>query len=209
MSRPQLLLVGAGGHARACIDVIERSGSYEIAGLLGFPNQVGGINLGYPIISDDSDLFSLADKYRFALVTVGQVQLADVRARLYQQLLEAGFVLPTIISPLAQVSPHASIEAGTIIMHASVINAGAVVGRNCIVNTRALVEHDAVVGNHSHLATGAILNGGARIGSYTHVGSGTVVKEGVSIGNGCLVGMGLSVRHDIADGVKFVGGTKL
>jgi sugar O-acyltransferase (sialic acid O-acetyltransferase NeuD family) len=208
MGRPQLLLVGAGGHTRACIDVIECSGVYEIAGLIGLPHEEGAINLGYPVISCDGDLSSLVDKFRFALVAVGQIRSAAVRARLYQQLIETGFELPTIISPLAYVSAHAKIGVGSIVMHAAVVNAGAVVGRNCIVNTRALVEHDAAVGDHSHVATGAFLNGGAQVGGGSHVGSGSVVKEGVAIGHGCLIGMGLSVRHDLPDGTRFVGEPK-
>jgi len=205
MTRSQLILFGAGGHARSCIDVIECSGTYEVAGLVGLPQEVGTLHFGYQVISTDSDLLSLAGRFRFAFVTVGQIRSADARIHLYRQLIEAGFELPTIISPLAHVSPHASIGRGSIVMHGSVVNAGAAVGRNCIVNTRALVEHDAAVGDHSHIATGAILNGRVRVGSGTHVGSGSVIKEGVSVGDNCIVGMGLSVRHDLPDGTRFVG----
>ena len=35
MSKPGLILIGAGGHARSCIDVIEQQGQYQIAGLVG------------------------------------------------------------------------------------------------------------------------------------------------------------------------------
>jgi sugar O-acyltransferase (sialic acid O-acetyltransferase NeuD family) len=205
MSRPQLILFGAGGHARSCIDVIECCGAYEIAGLVGLPQEVGTSHLGYRVISTDSELLSLAGRFRFALVTVGQIRSADARIQLYRRLIEAGFELPTIISPLAHMSPHASLGHGSIVMHSAVVNAGADIGRNCIVNTRALVEHDAAVGDHSHIATGAILNGSVRVGSGTHVGSGSVIMEGVSVGDNCIVGMGLAVRHDLPDGTRFVG----
>lgn len=208
MSKPSLVLVGAGGHARSCIDVIERCGIYEIAGLVGLPQEVGTCHLGYTVISADHELASLAGRFRFALVTIGQVRPADVRGRLYRQLTEAGFDLPTIISPLAYVSAHATIGAGSIVMHGAVVNAGVAIGRNCIINTRALVEHDAEVGDHCHVSTGAILNGGARVGTGSHVGSGSVIKEGVVVGDRCLVGMGLSVRHKLPDDTRFVGGAR-
>ena len=35
MSKPSLILIGAGGHARACNDVIEHLGTFDIAGLIG------------------------------------------------------------------------------------------------------------------------------------------------------------------------------
>jgi sugar O-acyltransferase (sialic acid O-acetyltransferase NeuD family) len=205
MSRPQLILFGAGGHTRSCIEVIERCGTYEIAGLVGLPQEVGASNLGYRVIAADSDLLSLAGRFRFALVTVGQIRSADARIQLYRRLIEAGFELPTIISPMAHVSPHASLGHGSIVMHGAVVNAGAEIGRNCIINTRALIEHDAAVGDHCHIATGAILNGSVRVGSGTHMGSGSIIKEGVSVGGNCIVGMGLSVRHDLPAGTRFVG----
>lgn len=205
MSKPQLILFGAGGHARSCIDVIERCGTYEIAGLVGLPQEVGTFHLGYQVISTDSELLSLASKFCFAFVTVGQIYSADVRIRLYRRLLEVGFQLPTIISPLAHVSRHASLGEGSIVMHGAVVNPGANIGRNCIVNTDAVVEHDAAVGDHSHISTGVILNGSVRIGSGTLVGSGSVIKESVSIGSSCIVGMGLSVRHDLPNDTLFIG----
>lgn len=205
MSRPQLILFGAGGHARSCIDVIERCGTYEIAGLVGLPQEVGTFHLGYRVISTDSEMLSLASKFRFAFVTVGQIYSADARIRLYRRLLEAGFQLPTIISPLAYVSRHASLGEGSVVMHGAVVNPGANIGRNCIVNTDAVVEHDAAVGDHSHISTGVILNGSVRVGSGTLVGSGSVIKERVSIGSSCIVGMGLSVRHDLPNDTLFIG----
>lgn len=205
MSGLPMVLVGAGGHARSCIDVIEQCGSYKIAGLVGLPQEVGALHLGHLVVADDGDLTLLAERFQLALVTVGQTSSADTRVRLFHRLMEVGFDFPTIISPLAYVSKNAIIGAGSIVMHGAVVNAGAVIGRNCIVNTRALVEHDVSVGDHSHVATGVILNGGVQVGSETHIGSGSVIKEGVVIGNLCLVGMGLSVRHDVADGIRFVG----
>jgi hypothetical protein len=41
MSNPGLLLIGAGGHAKSCIDVIEQENKFKIIGLVGSPNEVG------------------------------------------------------------------------------------------------------------------------------------------------------------------------
>ena len=46
-----ILLVGAGGHARACIDVIEQAGIFQVGGLVGLPDEVGNSELGYPIVA--------------------------------------------------------------------------------------------------------------------------------------------------------------
>lgn len=208
MSKPDLILIGAGGHAHACIDVIEQHGQYRIAGLVGRPEEMHARHFGYSVIATDCDLPELAKEYQYAFIAVGQIRSPDSRIRLYQQATELGFQLPTIIAPAAYVSRHAAIGAGTVVMHHAIVNAGARVGNNCIINTRALLEHDATVEDHCHLSTGTILNGDVRIGAGSFVGSGSIIKEGVALGKGSVVGMGLSVRHSQADHSRFVGNDK-
>lgn len=203
-----MILIGAGGHVHACIDVIEQHGRYQIAGLVGLSEEMHTRHLGYSVIATDSDLPRLAKAYQYALITVGQIRSPDSRIRLYQQATELGFQLPGIVASTAHVSRHATIGAGTIVMHGAIINAGARVGNNCIINTRALLEHDATVEDHCHISTGAILNGDVYMGAGSFVGSGSIIKEGVAIGKGCVVGMGLSVRHNQADHARFVGNDK-
>ena len=205
MSKPSLTLIGAGGHARACIDVIEQHGQYQIAGLVGMPDELNTLHVGYAVIATDNDLATLLKAHQYAFITIGQIQTPDHRIRLYQRATELGFQLPVIIAPTAYVSLHATIGAGTIVMHGAIVNAGASVGNNCIINTRALVEHDAIVADHCHISTGAILNGDVHVGAGSFVGSGSVVKEGVTLGQRSVVGMGLCVRHNLAEYTRFVG----
>lgn len=209
MSKPNLILIGAGGHAHACIDVIEQHDHYQIAGLVGLPGEMHTRHLGYSVIATDADLPQLVKEYQYAIITVGQIRSPDSRISLYRQASEHGFQLPVIIAPTACVSRHAGIGTGTIVMHGAIVNAGAKVGSNCIINTCALLEHDAIVEDHCHISTGAILNGNVKIGAGSFVGSGSVIKEGVSLGRGCVVGMGLSVRHNQADHTRFVGKDKI
>jgi sugar O-acyltransferase (sialic acid O-acetyltransferase NeuD family) len=205
MTKPTLILIGAGGHARSCIDVIEQQSYFRIAGLVGLPEQQHSHHLGYAVIGADSDLLELAKSYQYALITIGQIQTAEHRLRLYQQATKLGFELPVITAPTAHVSRHASVGAGTIVMHGAIINAGANVGNNCIINNRALLEHDVSVEDHCHISTGTILNGNVTIGSGSFIGSGCVIKEGVTIGKNTVVGMGLTLRHNLDNNSHFTG----
>lgn len=206
MLKNDLVLVGAGGHARSCIDVIEQEGIYAIGGLVGLSQEVGSKQFGYKVLTADSGLALLAKRFPYALIAVGQIHSAELRIRLYEQYLAAGFIFPTIISSTAYVSTHSTIGAGTIVMNGAVINAGAVIGRNCIVNSRALIEHDSQVADHCHISTGAILNGNTIIGAQSFIGSGAIIKEGVSVGAGSMIGMGLTVRHELDETSRFMGG---
>lgn len=205
MSKPSLILIGAGGHAHACIDVIQQHGGYEIIGLIGMSDEMHDHHLGYAVIGTDTDLPKLTKTIPYALITLGQIKTPAHRIRLYQEVVTLGFQLPTIIAPSAYVSRHSTLGAGTIVMHSAIVNAGASVGKNCIINTRALLEHDSAVADHCHISTGAIINGNTTIGSGCFVGSGSIIKEGASLGQACLVGMGLTVRHNLPANAKFVG----
>jgi len=209
MNQPNLILIGAGGHAHSCIDVIEQQGRYQIAGLIGMAEEVGTQHLGYTVMATDADLPQVVKEYQYAIITLGHVRSPERRIQLYRLLTELGFQLPVVVAPTAHVSRHATLGAGTIVMHGAIVNAGATVGSNCIINTRALVEHDVTVEDHCHISTGTVLNGGASVGEGSFIGSSSVIKEGVVIGRGCIVGMGQSVRHNQTDNARFVGDVRL
>jgi sugar O-acyltransferase (sialic acid O-acetyltransferase NeuD family) len=197
-----ILVVGAGGHARACVDVIEQEGRLVVKGLVGLPDEVGSEILGYPVLGVDSDLPELLSDYPNALVAVGQIKTPGPRMRFFDQLQQSGFNLPVIVSPHAYVSPHAKLNAGTIVMHGAVINAGAVVGKNCIINSQSLVEHDVVIEDHCHIATAATINGGVRIGMGTFLGSNSCVSQCLEVGESCVIGMGQQVLADCEAGTN-------
>lgn len=190
-----IVLIGGGGHCKACVDVIETTGEWDILGILDLPERIGEKVLGYAVIGTDDQVGRfVAEGVRF-LVCVGQIRTADVRRRAYERVKAAGGRLATIVSPLAYVSPSAVLGEGTIVMHRAVVNASASVGDNAIINTMALVEHDATVGSHCHLSTAAILNGGARIGVGSFVGSNAVVIQGAAVPENSFVPAGTLYRQ--------------
>jgi sugar O-acyltransferase (sialic acid O-acetyltransferase NeuD family) len=178
--KPQIILVGGGGHCVSCIDIIEQDGKFEIAGIVDANNSRNQV-LGYPVLGCDNDLPILRKSYQHALVTIGQIKSPVTRIKLYEQLTLLGFNLPIIISPRAYVSKHSVIGDGSIIMHDALINAQAEIGNNCIINTKALIEHDSTIGSHCHISTGAIINGGVTVGHGVFVGSNAVVRQSVQI----------------------------
>lgn len=203
--RKNLILIGAGGHARSCIDVIEQEGKFKITGIVGLESELGLQVNGYEVIATDKDLSTLIGKAQFALVALGQISSPDTRVSLYQRASKARFELASVVSPSAYVSPSAQIGNGTIVMHGAIINTGAKVGSNCIINSRALLEHDTQVLDNCHISTGAILNGGVLVEEGCFIGSGTIIKEAVSIGERSVVGMGSLVRSSLSANSRFLG----
>ncbi len=173
----QLILIGGGGHCKACIDVIEQSKQFDIIGILDNRLSVGEQVLGNTVLGKDSDIVKYCQQGVYFLITVGHIKSYKVRKKLYELVSNNGGKHAIVISPRAYVSSSAVIGQGTIVMHDALVNVDANVGVNCIVNTKALIEHDAVIENHCHISTASVVNGGTLIREGSFLGSNAVTKE--------------------------------
>ena len=201
----KILLIGAGGHARACIDVVEAAGVFSIVGLVDRPEKVGGSVLGYDILGSDEDLETLTRSCKRSLVAIGQIMSFLKREELARLLESYGVDFPVIKAPSAHLSRHSLIGNGTILMHRAVVNAGAAVGRHCILNTGCIIEHDVAVGDLCHVSTGSVVNGGARLGRGVFIGSNSTINEEIRIGDGVVIGSHSLVVSDCEVPGTYVG----
>lgn len=191
----KIILVGAGGHALSCIDVIEAEKKYKIIGLID--NKKNSKKFTYKILGNDNYLKKVFKPSLYAFITLGQIKNFSLRKKLFKLISKLNFKIPVIISPYSVVSTNAEIQKGSIIMHKSIINSGSLIGKNCIINTGAIIEHNVQIGNNCHISTGVILNGDVRVGDNTFIGSGTVIKNSLSIGSNCIIGMNKTVKKNI------------
>lgn len=203
--RKQILIVGAGGHAASCLDLIANSREYKVGEIVGLENEIGSYILGHQIRFTNSDLEVLSEKYKVALVAVGQVESPTSRRNLVNRLGEIGFLLPTIVSSTTHLSKYAKIGIGTVLMNGSVVNSGAEIGNHCILNSKVLLEHGVKVGDFVHISTGVIINGNSSVGSGTFVGSGTIIRENVNISENVTIGMGSIILRDVPAGTVVKG----
>jgi sugar O-acyltransferase (sialic acid O-acetyltransferase NeuD family) len=190
----KLILIGGGGHCKSCIDVIEQEGKYEIIGILDAEGFIGQKLLGYEYIGTDIDIAKFSSEEYIFLITVGQIESASIRKKLFSLLNANNAELATVISPQAYVSQHATVGKGSIIMHNVLVNASATVGNNCIINTKALIEHDAFIEDFCHISTAAIVNGGTIVKEGTFFGSNAVSKEYVETEKDAVIKAGSIVK---------------
>lgn len=201
--RKDLILVGGGGHCRSVIEAAESQGR-RIRGILDLPRFIGTEVSGYRVIGSDEDIPEYVDDCEF-VVTLGSIENSEPRQNIHNMIKDAGGCLATIVASTAYLSPRASVGAGTVLLHQSVVNASAKVGESVIVNTGAIVEHDAEVGDLTHISTGAKVNGGCRVGSRCFIGSGAVMVQGVIAGDDVFLGAGSLLARDAADPGTYVG----
>ena len=203
MSSKKIVLSGAGGHAKACLEIIESAGVFSIGQIVGQAQEIGTSVMGHVIKHTDADLALLREEYEFAFIGIGQMHNPEPRREIYSQLLKLGYRVPTIISNHAIVSSKAKIGDGSIIMNGSILNADCTVGTNVIVNSSALIEHDVFVGNNCHISTRVTINGSSRIGQGTFLGSGTVIRNGIEIGENSFVEMGSVITKSLPSNSRY------
>jgi UDP-perosamine 4-acetyltransferase len=180
-----VLVVGTGGFAMACIDVLGASG-LEVSG----PVEPNG-ELGRSVI-DGADVF---------------VAVMDNRSRqmLSHEVTSLGGRLVTALSPRAVISPSARIGAGAVLMPGAVVNAATSVGDGAIVNTNAAVDSEVSVGAYAHIAVGASVAGSVTVGDGALIGVGASVTPGRTIGAWSTVGAGSAVVRDVPPGATVAG----
>lgn len=198
-----LILIGGGGHCKSVIEVAESAG-YTILGILDIPEEIGKQVLDYKIIGVDDDIPQYIDKAEF-IITVGFIKNSTLRIKLYNQVLEAGGKLATLIASTAHVSEYATLGIGTVVMHQAFVNAGAVIGNNVIINSFANIEHDVHIGNQCHISTGTMVNGDCRVGDNCFIGSQSVLVNGITVCSDVIVGAGSLVRKSICQSGIYSG----
>lgn len=201
-----IILIGGGGHCKSVIDTIRSSNLYNVVGILDLPEHIGEVVLGVKVIGTDDELSKIFDLgVRHAFVTLGSIGNVNLRKKLTELVIEAGFEIPALVDSTAVVSKHAIVEKGTFVGKRAVLNAGVRVGRHCIINTGAILDHDTEVKDYVHVAPGSAISGNVRIGNNTHIGTNSTVIQGISIGFDCLIGAGSVVVKDISDAKRAFG----
>lgn len=198
-----LILIGGGGHCKSLIGIAEKCG-FDILGIIDRPSEFGNKVLDYKVVGNDDEIEKFADKAVFH-ITVGFIKNADLRIKLFDNVIKHNGKIATIISPNACVSKYSKIGEGTAIMNFANINADVAIGKNVIINNFANIEHDVTIGDHTHISTGAMINGDCNIGNRCFVGSQSVIANGIRICDDVIIGAGAVVVKDITQKGIYVG----
>ncbi|HEX3519224.1 MAG TPA: NeuD/PglB/VioB family sugar acetyltransferase [Solirubrobacteraceae bacterium] len=204
----RVVLVGAGGHARAVLDALRSSRTtFEVLACTDPDPTLHGETLdGVPIVGDDDLLEDLrARGITCACIGVGGVAVNHPRAVLYRRLGALGFALPAVVHGHCHVAASAKLGPAAVVLAGAVVGAGANVGADAIVGGGAVVEHECRIGDHVHLASGCVLGGGVTVDQGAHVGLGASVVQGLTVGEEAVVGAGAVVIHDVPAGETVVG----
>lgn len=186
----KLLIVGAGGHGRCCLDIIRNLNCYQEIVFLDDGNVNNIIN-DCKVIDTVDKMASYYPTYQHIFIAIGNNEL---RKKLINQAKEIGYCVETIISPHSIVSNYASVDEGTIIFDNVVVEANAVIGKGCIVTSNATINHDAVIEDYCLIYSNSVIRPNTLIGSLSRIGSNCTVTFNTKIKAGSDIEDGLVVK---------------
>lgn len=201
-----IVIIGGGGHAKMCIDLLNQTKEYEILGIIDDKLSVGDKILGVKVVGGNNLLKKLVTLgVKYAVNGVGAISNPKLRGKIHAELTNLGFLLPNLIHPSSNVEPSVNMGVGNQIMMGAAVCSDVKIGNGCIVNSGAIVSHDCILRDHCHIAPGAILAGSVDVGNNSVIGMGATVYLGLTIGRDAMIFNGVNVLKNIFEGTTVDG----
>jgi sugar O-acyltransferase (sialic acid O-acetyltransferase NeuD family) len=201
-----ILIIGASGHAKVIVDILEQANSHRVIGFLDSFKDRGTSLMGYEVLGTEEEIPRMLGA---GIVAGGIVAIGHNWARCQMaeriRLISPGFDFVSAIHPSARIAKGVQIGRGVAIMAGVSVNPGTRIGDFCFINTNASVDHDNVLEEFSCLQPNAATGGNVRIGAFSAVSMGANIVHGVSIGAHTVIGAGATVLSDIPDHVVAYG----
>ena len=201
----ELVIVGARGHGRETLDIVEAINAVEPTwAFAGFVDD--GEIIADRLERRDASLLGtteiLANTNLHYVVGIGS---PAVRAKLDEQLTAWGRTAATLIHPAATLASDNRISDGVLLAAGARVTTNVTLGRHVHLNVNAVVSHDCVVGDYTTLSPGSLVNGDVQIGTGVFLGTGAIITPGVTIGDHAVIGAGAVVVRDVPSGVTVKG----
>jgi sugar O-acyltransferase (sialic acid O-acetyltransferase NeuD family) len=197
----QIVIYGAGGHAKAVMEMARAIGAFKIAGIVDDNAALTGSSvLGIPVLGTREILPQLYEQgLRLAANGVGGIINIGIRISLFELLTNYGFAFPALCHPRATIEASAQVFDGVQVFANAYVGSSAVLHEKCMINTGAIVSHDCEIGSYTHIAPGAMLAGQVRVGAKALVGMGVTTAIGIKIGVGARIGNGAILLADVPE----------
>ena len=130
------------------------------------------------------------------LNTIGYSQMNGIRAKMFLDILNAGYDNMTFISSRANVYSN-EIGQGSIIMPGAFVGPDVKLGTSCVVYSNVSLTHHISVGNYCFIGSGTVVGGGTRIENNCFLGLNSTIKNRIHLAPYTLVGSGSNVIRSV------------
>jgi sugar O-acyltransferase (sialic acid O-acetyltransferase NeuD family) len=196
----KLVLFGNGDHASLCHYRITHETDYSVVAFtVDRPYMKEATLHGLPVVPWDEVALCYPPAEHEMLVTIGHVQVNELRAARYREARELGYRVASFVSPHARLWDGFPI-GDNCIFHGNVeIQPYAHVGHNVNIGSGSIIGHNSTVGDHCFLSAGVLMAGNVTVGSHCFIGIGAVIRDNVVIAPSCIIGAGAVILSDIVE----------
>lgn len=200
VNKTSVVIFGAGGHAKMCIDIVKQTKDYKIIGIVDDSLAPQTKIFDIPVLGKPEILNKLiATGLQNVILGIGGVLSKGIRIKKFNYIKELALNIPTIIHPSASLEPSVFLGEGNQIMQGAILGSNVKIGNNCIINSGSIISHDTIIGNNVHIAPGAIIGGGVTIKDNTIIGMGCTIFLGLTIGKNVTIQNGIHIFNNVID----------
>lgn len=194
-----VVIIGAGGHAKVIADIVLKSGDNLIGFLDDYKEKDTIILEDYKILDKAENTEKYNDENTYFIIAIGDNHIRKA----FTEKFKVKYY--TAIHPTAVIGADVRIGEGSCVMPNACINPGTVIGKACIINSASLIEHDNVLEDYVHVSPSATTCGEVKIGELTHIGARATIRNRVTITSEVVIGMGATVVGDISEKGTYIG----
>ncbi|MFH6769234.1 acetyltransferase [Gaetbulibacter aquiaggeris] len=202
----KIVIIGASGHAKVIIDIIEKRNEYKIIGLIDSYKTHNEKIMGYSILGNENLIPQLMKNQEIigGIIAIGD-NWSRGKVRDLIKSLAPNFKFLPAIHPDAILYNKFKIKQGVVIMAGTIINSDAIIEEFCILNTKSSLGHDSLMKRFSSLAPNATTGGNVTIGKFSSVSISSTLIHNIKIGNHTIIGAGSLVVKDFENNIIAYG----
>lgn len=210
MSAERVVVVGASGFGRECLDVLAAMAGagvrLEVLGVVDdSPSPVNLKRLAARGTAHIGSVDEFIARGQTSIQYVLGIGDPAIRRRIVSRLDAAGFSPLTAIHPSASIGSALTLSEGVVVCARAVISTNVRLGRHVHVNPSSTIGHDSVLRDFVSVNPGAVISGEVAVGARTLVGASATILQGLTVGGRVVVGAGSVVTHDVPPSVVVKG----
>ncbi len=168
-----LLIIGAGCCGLSAKETAMAMGCYEKIDFLD--DNITELPDGSKVIGAVKDFENYTLEYSNIFVAIGN---PEIKLNLLNKIRETTtYMIATLISPKAYISPTAQVMQGSLVEPMATINTGSVVSKGCIIGAGSVVNHCSMCCDGVHLECNATVADNTLVPAGTHIDSCVVYKR--------------------------------
>jgi sugar O-acyltransferase (sialic acid O-acetyltransferase NeuD family) len=194
----EIYIVGAGGHTRSIINVLEYNKFYILGIYDDSYNCIRNETInGHKLVGKINDIVENIN----IVLSIGDNRKREKYFKKYQHQI----VKANLIHPKAYIDKNVAIGDFNQILANVYVNSNTQIRNNNILNTGCIIEHECIIGSHNHISVGSIMCGRVTIEDRCFFGAGSVVIDKLKICSDVIVGANAVVVKDINEPGTYVG----